>query len=100
MDPWLKWSAFIVGVWLTDRALCWIERRGWIYWRGTAPSAPEMSPPLAVCKDCGYRVSTRAPTCPSCGRVLRPWILVAAVFLIAFLAVWLWRIIETLQRSF
>jgi hypothetical protein len=106
MDPWVKWPAFVVGVWLVDQAFSWLERRGWIYWKGTpkrmqpvehpAPPGARTSVFLAPCDDCGYHVSTRAPLCPSCGRVLRPWLLVAAAFLISFIAVWLWRLIEAL----
>jgi hypothetical protein len=95
MDPWVKWPLFVVGVWLVDRGFTWLERRGYIYWKGT-PKAAVLAI-RAPCEDCGYQVSTRAPLCPSCGRVLRPWLLLAAAFLISFMAVWLWRVIESLQ---
>jgi hypothetical protein len=41
--PWpalrlaLAFLAFLLAVWLLDRAGLWAERRGWIYWRKRKP---------------------------------------------------------------
>jgi hypothetical protein len=36
---WLEWAAFAGACVALDRIFAWMERRGWIYWRGEADAA-------------------------------------------------------------
>src|SRR5687767_7642385 len=90
------WLGILVGLICLDRVFVWMERQGWIYWRGTSPMSEPAQPARRRCEDCSYPVSRRALSCPACGRLLRPvWLLLAAL-IVAALAVGFWRAADVL----
>jgi len=97
MGEWLAWACAAAVVVALDQAFQWLERRGWIYWRGGVVMKTE-TVALMSCPDCAYRVSPRALACPACGRLVRPWRLAALALAVALLAVSLWRMAEALPR--
>jgi hypothetical protein len=98
MNEWWVWAVFLAAIVALDRVFLWLERRGWIYWRGGVV-VKAVSVDLTPCPDCLYRVSPRALACPACGRLLRPWVLVLGALTVALLAVWIWRLADALGRS-
>src|SRR5687767_1284039 len=97
METWMHVVMFAAGLFAMDRTFSWMERRGWIYWRGVAPVTPERRvSPLRRCGDCGYQVSPRALACPSCGRILRLAWLVLAVLMMAVVVALLSRVADGL----
>ena len=87
METWMPVVFWVAGLLVLDKGFAWMERRGWIYWRGReAVNDPRPVPLLRRCSDCGYEVSARAVACPSCGRVMRLQWFVLAGLLIAVLS--------------
>lgn len=60
-------TAFINGVWLGILILIILIICAFIY--GLIKNEPEKSG-LVDCPDCGLQISTKAKTCPHCGRCL------------------------------